>query len=103
MYPLGNRQNKQICTHYIVKYELCTHYRKCDILIVKVGDYMPVSEAQQKAVNKYLRNTFDDIKTRVPKGKREEYKTRAKELGYNSFNNFVVMAIEEKIEREEKA
>lgn len=24
---------------------------------------MPVSEAQQKAVNKYLRNTFDDIKT----------------------------------------
>lgn len=98
MYPLYN-----ICTHYIVKYELCTHYRKCDILIVKVGDCMPVSEAQQKAVNKYLRNTFDDIKTRVPKGKREEYKTRAKELGYNSFNNFVVMAIEEKIEREEKA
>ena len=56
---------------------------------------MPVSEAQQKAVNKYLRNTFDDIKTRVPKGKREEYKTK-----YNSFNNFVIMAIEEKIERE---
>lgn len=29
---------------------------------------MSVSEAQQKAINKYLRNTFDDIKTRVPKG-----------------------------------
>lgn len=61
---------------------------------------MPVSEAQQKAVNKYLKNNFDDIKTRVPKGKREEYKDRARELGYESFNNFVIQAIEEKLERE---
>lgn len=61
---------------------------------------MPVSEAQQRAVNKYLRNNFDDIKTRVPKGKREEYKLKSKELGYDSFNTFVVQAIEEKIERE---
>lgn len=62
---------------------------------------MPVSEAQQKAVNKYLKNTFDDIKTRVPKGKREEYKTAASALGYSSFNNFVIQAIEEKLERED--
>jgi predicted HicB family RNase H-like nuclease len=62
---------------------------------------MPVSEAQQKAVNKYLKNTFDDIKTRVPKGKREEYKTAAAALGYSSFNNFVIQAIEEKLERED--
>ncbi len=60
---------------------------------------MPVSEAQQKAVNKYLRTTFDDIKTRVPKGKREEYKKAAAALGYESFNAFVIKAIEEKIER----
>jgi hypothetical protein len=39
------------------------------ILYLKADDYMPVSEARQKAVNKYLRNTFDDIKTRVSKGK----------------------------------
>lgn len=64
---------------------------------------MSVSEAQQKAINKYLRNTFDDIKTRVPKGKREEYKERALVLGYKSFNNFVVQAIEEKLEREQVA
>lgn len=63
---------------------------------------MPVSEAQQKAVNKYLKNTFDDIKTRVPKGKREEYKEKARLLGYDSFNSFVIQAIEEKIEREGK-
>lgn len=61
---------------------------------------MPYTEAQKKATMKYMKNNLDDIKTRVPKGKREEYKTKAKELGYNSFNNFVVMAIEEKIERE---
>ena len=62
---------------------------------------MPVSEAQQKAVNKYLRNNFDDIKTRVSKGKREEYKNRSKVLGYESFNSFVIQAIEEKLKREE--
>lgn len=61
---------------------------------------MPVSEAQQKAVNKYLRNTFDDIKIRVPKGKREEYKQSAKQAGYESFNSFVIEAIDEKLERE---
>ena len=62
---------------------------------------MPVSEAQQKAVNKYLKNNFDDIKTRVPKGKREDYKTRSRALGYESFNSFVIQAIEEKLGREE--
>lgn len=62
---------------------------------------MSVSESQQKAINKYLRNNFDDIKTRVSKGKREEYKSRSKALGYKSFNSFVIQAIEEKLEREE--
>lgn len=61
---------------------------------------MSVSEAQQKAVNKYLRNTFDDIKIRVPKGKREEYKQAAKSAGYESFNSFVIEAIDEKLGKE---
>ena len=64
---------------------------------------MSVSAAQQKAVSKYLKTTFDDIKTRVPKGKREEYKAAASALGYSSFNNFVVQAIEEKLKREQVA
>lgn len=58
------------------------------------------SESQQRALNKYLRNKFDDIKTRVPKGKREEYKEVVRSLGYSSFNSFVIQAIEEKIQRE---
>ena len=47
-----------------------------------------------------MKNNLDDIKTRVPKGKREEYKEKARLLGYDSFNSFVVQAIEEKINRE---
>lgn len=61
---------------------------------------MPVSEAQKKATMKYMKNNLDDIKTRVPKGKREEYKSAAAALGYTSFNNFVIQAIEEKLQRE---
>ncbi len=63
---------------------------------------MPVSKAQQDAVNRYLSKTFDDIKLRVPKGKREEYKNQAALLGYESFNAFMIQAMEEKIERETK-
>lgn len=61
---------------------------------------MPVSEAQKKATMKYMKNNLDDIKTRVPKGKRDEYKSAAATLGYTSFNNFVIQAIEEKLQRE---
>lgn len=61
---------------------------------------MAYSEAQKKATIKYMKNNLDDIKTRVPKGKREEYKEKARLLGYDSFNSFVVQAIEEKINRE---
>lgn len=76
---------------------ICTHYSHYDILILKVGDLTSVSESQQRAVNKYLRNTYDDIKIRVPKGKRQIYRKAAKEAGYNFFNQFVIDAIEKKI------
>lgn len=70
---------------------------------MKAGENMPVSEAQQKAVNKYLKNNFDDIKIRVPKGEREEYKKRVTLLGYESFNKFIIDAVNEKLGREEKS
>ena len=31
---------------------------------------MAVSKAQQRAVNKYVKNNYDEIKVRMPKGKR---------------------------------
>lgn len=63
---------------------------------------MSVSKAQQNAVNRYLSKTFDDIKLRVPKGTRDEYKKRVSFLGYDSFNSFMIQALDEKLQREEK-
>lgn len=61
---------------------------------------MAYSEAGKKATIKYMKNNLDDIKIRVPKGQREELKAAAKAIGYDSFNQFVVDAIHEKLERE---
>lgn len=59
---------------------------------------MPVSEAQQRAVNKYLKNNLDDIKIRVKKGEKEKLKTIAEQQG-QSLNAFILTAIDEKIDR----
>ena len=32
---------------------------------------MPVSKAQQKAVSKYMKENYDEIKRRIPKGKKD--------------------------------
>lgn len=63
---------------------------------------MAMSEAKRKANDKYI-SSLDDIKLRVPKGMRDTYKKQAKALGYSSFNEFAIKAIEEKIEREKVA
>ena len=39
------------------------------------------SEAQNKATQKYIRENYDDIKIRVPKGMREVYKAHAAARG----------------------
>lgn len=64
---------------------------------------MGYSEAQKNATMKYIKENLDDIKLRVKKGMRDQYKQQAKDLGYNSFNEFAIKAIEEKIEREKAA
>lgn len=56
------------------------------------------TEARNKAAQKYIRNHYDNIVTRVPKGDRERYKQAAAALGL-SLNAFIISAIEEKIER----
>lgn len=54
---------------------------------------MSVSDSQRKATNKYLEK-FEDIKLRVPKGKRDEYKSYAASKGL-SLNNLVIKLIED--------
>jgi predicted HicB family RNase H-like nuclease len=60
---------------------------------------MPASKAQQKAVNKYMRENYDRINLTMPKGKKAELQTHAQSRG-ESLNSFVNRAIDETVERE---
>ena len=61
---------------------------------------MAVSKSQQKAVAKYMKENYDEIKIR--KGKREEFKTHASERG-ETLNGFINRAINETIQRDNEA
>lgn len=54
---------------------------------------MPVSKAQQKAVNKYMAENYDRINLVVPKGRREELRAKADAAG-KSLNAYLVGLIE---------
>jgi len=60
---------------------------------------MPVSEAQRKATDKYIKDTFDELKVRVPKGKKATLQAHAAERN-ESLNGFVNRAIDEAVERD---
>lgn len=60
---------------------------------------MAVSKAQQKAVNKYMRENYDEIKVRVSKGIKDKIKAHAESRG-ESVNGFINRAIDEAMERE---
>lgn len=60
---------------------------------------MAVSKAQQKAVAKYMKSNYDELKVRVPKGKKEIIKSAAEQCG-QSLNSFIIKAIDEKILKE---
>ena len=42
---------------------------------------MPASKAQQKAVSKYMKANYDEIKVRIPKGQKEVVQAYAQEQG----------------------
>ena len=60
---------------------------------------MPASKAQQRAVAKYMRANYDEIKIRIPKGAREEIRQHAEQHG-ESVNAFIQRAIREQIQRD---
>ena len=60
---------------------------------------MPASKAQQKAVAKYMKNNYDEIKVRVTKGNKDIIKSHAENNG-ESLNGFVNRAIYEAMQRE---
>lgn len=58
------------------------------------------NEAQKKASIKYLAEKTDDIRIRVPKGKKEEIRAYAENKGY-SLNSFINEAIDDKMQKPE--
>ena len=60
---------------------------------------MSVPKANQRAVAKYVKNNYDDIKVRTAKGKRQLIQEHAEKRG-ESVNAFINRAIEETIQRD---
>jgi len=60
---------------------------------------MPASKAQQKAVSKYMKANYDEIKIRIPKGEKEIIQAFAEQNG-ESTNSFIYRAIKEAMKSE---
>ncbi len=60
---------------------------------------MAVSKAQQRAVNKYMKENYDEIKVRVPKGSKENIQAHAERYD-KSVNGFINRAITDAMERD---
>ncbi len=60
-----------------------------------------VSKAQQRAVNKYVKNNYDRINVTFPKGRKEELKAHAGLRG-ESLNAFIVRAVNETVKRDDE-
>lgn len=60
---------------------------------------MPVSKANQRAVNKYVKNNYDRINVTMPKGKKETIQVYAAAQG-ESVNGFINRAIDHEMERD---
>ncbi len=59
------------------------------------------TEAQKRAAEKYLHETVEDVRIRVPKGQKEVIKAHAEKQG-ESMNQFVIRAIAEAMQRDQK-
>lgn len=62
----------------------------------KKGRY---TEAQAKAAKKYLKESVEDVRIRVPKGQKAVIKDHAEKQG-ESMNAFVIRAIDETMKRD---
>lgn len=62
---------------------------------------MAVSKAQQKAVTKYMKENYDEVKVRMPKGQKGVIKAHADKHDGGSVNAFINRAITNQMERDE--
>lgn len=63
---------------------------------------MAISKAQQKAVNKYVKENYDRVNVNMPKGKKDDVQACAARHGM-SVNAYINAAIDEKMERDNAA
>ena len=63
---------------------------------------MAVSKAQQRAVNKYVKNNYDEIKLRMPKGKKEIIQAHAAQRG-ESVNAYINRAIDKALREDDSS
>ena len=61
----------------------------------------PASKAQQKAVNKYMKENYDRVNLTMAKGKKEMIRNCAERHG-ESVNAFINRAVDEALERDAK-
>ena len=59
---------------------------------------MAVTDAQKKAVQKYVKDKYDRVVLTMPKGKKEGIKARADSMGL-SVNAFINLAIDTMMEQ----
>ncbi len=62
---------------------------------------MTATKAQQRAVSKYMKENYDEIKVRTDKGKKEKIKAHAESRG-ESVNAFINRAIDETMGRDQQ-
>ena len=65
----------------------------------EVRFYMSTSKAQQKATAKYVKQNYDRIEVKVPKGRKTELQAHAAKRG-ESVNGFINRAIDEQVKRD---
>lgn len=67
----------------------------------KKSKYTGQTDARRKASAKYLKESVEDVRIRVPKGQKAVIKNHAEKQG-ESMNAFVIRAINETMERDIK-
>ena len=78
-----------------------THKRKKVIHMSeeKKSTYRGQTDARRKASAKYLKESVEDVRIRVPKGQKAVIKNHAEQQG-ESMNAFVIRAIDETMQRD---
>lgn len=61
-----------------------------------------ISKAQQRAVNKYVKNNYDRINVTFPKGRKDAIQAAAAAAG-ETVNGYIKTAVDQRMEREGRA